>query len=800
MKFGTTSVPVSGPTSFPAIAPGGVRRRLWVGLLVLATLAYYFWTAMIMPGGPPRIHGEESDHFNLLSRGFQKGQLHLDGAVPEELIRSPNPYDPAVRGDVPVLHDASYYRGKYYIYFGPAPVVTLLLPFSVLTGRDLPLAYAVWIFCSVGYLALAGLFLFLQRRHYPGASPWTIMGGLTAVGGASMTVALLRRANIWETSAASGFAYFSLSLLCLVRAMHSPRAAAWSVAGGLTLGLAVASRPTYILCSVLFALPLLRHRRRSNEPARYGWTTLLGAAAGCGVLVLALLAYNYARFQDPLEFGMKYQLSSVIEGEARHFRLAYIPFNFRVYFLSALRWLPYFPFANGIVLPPFPPGYGGYEYAIGLLPNLPFVWFSLVLPPIMLTWRRRRVPGAELGRTIGVIAGAGVLNASLLLCFFGSCIRYMIDFTPGFMLLASIGLLELENWLNAAAARGVVRATGLAVALCSTAVAAASVVNFYDEDRQRPGAYLPVARVLNFPYFWLQERRWPGYSPFELSLTLPGDRAPRQEALVAVVRGTITTAIVSIEYLDEPKIRLGYREPATAKPAIYSPAVAAAPGVAHLLRVSIGGPYSDFDGAKGRLRAQFDRLSFWDAPIVSFGAYPGELRIGADAARAANSAGFSGNIEATRTDTMPELAPPRVTGVRTRITFAAAMAGRSFPLLTTGRTKAGDILFVQVQRDGKARFGYDHWGDAVLWSPEISAAAGETRVVEFWAPAILPPGTRPALMVKVDGTTIWQRDARAFGFAPEDVFLGSNPIGGSTCELVLENGIFEELQLPAPPP
>jgi hypothetical protein len=88
----------------------------------------------------------------------------------------------------------------------------------------------------------------------------------------------------------------------------------------------------------------------------------------------------------------------------------------------------------------------------------------------------------------------------------------------------------------------------------------------------------------------------------------------------------------------------------------------------------------------------------------------------------------------------------------------------------------------------------------VLWSPEISAVPGETRVVEFWAPAILPSGTKPALTVKVDGMTIWQRDAHAFGFAPKNVFVGSNPIGGSTCELVLENGIFEDLQLPAPPP
>ena len=129
------------------------------------------------------------------------------------------------------------------------------MPFSVVTGRDLPIAYAVWLFTCAGYLALVGIFFFLQRRYFPRASLWTVTAGLIALGGASLVVALLRRANIWELSGASGFGFFSVSLWCLIRALHSSRPLTWTTLGGLALGLAVASRPTYILCSVLFALP-----------------------------------------------------------------------------------------------------------------------------------------------------------------------------------------------------------------------------------------------------------------------------------------------------------------------------------------------------------------------------------------------------------------------------------------------------------------------------------------------------------------------------------------------------------------
>ena len=776
------------------------RPRWWIALIVLATLGYYFWTVTLSTEGPPAIHGRESDHFNLLSRGFQKGHLYLDGDVPEELIRAANPYDPALRQKVNVLHDASYYKGRYYIYFGPAPVVTLLLPFSVITGRDLPLTYAVWIFSSVGYLALAGTFLFLQRRHHPGASAWTITAALVALGGASMVVALLRRANIWELSAASGFCYFAISVFSLVRAVHSRRAFYWATAGGLALGLAVASRPTYILCSVLFALPLVFRRWQRHNGSSYDWRALFGAAASCAIPVVGLLAYNYARFANPLEFGVTYQLTSVIESESIHFSLSYVAFNFRLYFLSLLRWLPYFPFANGISLPPLPPGHGGHEYTFGMFSNLPFSWFGLATAGILALPRFRRSLAPALTVSMAVIAGAAGLNAAFLLCFFGNCIRYMVDFAPWFMLLASIGLIVLESHFERAGWKRSLRSVGLGLALWSSFVAAASIVHFYDSNGQFPERYRSIARVVNAPFFRAQELRWPDYGPVEASLTFPADRSRRFEALAAVKKNGAAHAVVLVEYLEPDRVRFGYQEPASGRPAAFSPVVHAPPGATHRFRVSIGGPYSEFDGRKGRLRAEFDHLSFWQLPSVTPGVYPGKLVMGADAASGAAAPVFSGVIHSTRRITFDEFVRTGIRGVRVRLTFSPEMAGRAFPLITSGQNKAGDLLFVRMHTNGTITFGYDHWADDLLLSPPIPVTPGETRVIEFWVPAVEAPGDHSQVLVKMDGAVVWRQKAHAFPFAPENLFLGSNPIGGSTCEPVLEHGVFEELHLPPPAP
>jgi hypothetical protein len=81
-------------------------------VIVLLTLCYYWWTTSCSFNEtlrvPPREH-RETDHYNLLSRGFLSGHLHLDGTVPQALLEAANPYDPKSRGNVEVLHDASFY-------------------------------------------------------------------------------------------------------------------------------------------------------------------------------------------------------------------------------------------------------------------------------------------------------------------------------------------------------------------------------------------------------------------------------------------------------------------------------------------------------------------------------------------------------------------------------------------------------------------------------------------------------------------------------------------------------------------
>ena len=71
---------------------------------------------------------------------------------------------------VPRAHDASYYDGHYYLYFGIAPVILLYAPWRLLTGTYLAEGVGTGVFCGVGFVLAALFYLRCKRRFFPGLS------------------------------------------------------------------------------------------------------------------------------------------------------------------------------------------------------------------------------------------------------------------------------------------------------------------------------------------------------------------------------------------------------------------------------------------------------------------------------------------------------------------------------------------------------------------------------------------------------------------------------------------------------
>ena len=140
------------------------------------------------------------NHYNLLVRGFQLGQLSLDKAAPLELAAMADPYDPVANGHYRTeygLHDMTYYDGRLYLYFGVAPALLLFWPWAALTGHYLFHHHAVAIFCAVGFLAGAAVLRSLWRRYFPEVGVAVMAAGVLALGLATGVPVLLQRAEFW---------------------------------------------------------------------------------------------------------------------------------------------------------------------------------------------------------------------------------------------------------------------------------------------------------------------------------------------------------------------------------------------------------------------------------------------------------------------------------------------------------------------------------------------------------------------------------------------------------------------------
>ena len=101
--------------------------------------------------------------YAMTLEAWEKGQVYMDFEPSEERLSLENPYDNSVR-EFYFDWDYAFYNGKYYCYFGCAPVALLYVPYYELTGNVLPLNWAYCIMTEAVIVTLFGLILTLVRK------------------------------------------------------------------------------------------------------------------------------------------------------------------------------------------------------------------------------------------------------------------------------------------------------------------------------------------------------------------------------------------------------------------------------------------------------------------------------------------------------------------------------------------------------------------------------------------------------------------------------------------------------------
>lgn len=271
-----------------------------------------------------------------LVEAFSAGQTNLLIEPSEELLAVENPYDRTLRQPAVGYQnwDHVFYEGKFYSYYGIAPVVLLFWPYHALTkgAADAPEGYffpdsvAVMIFSIIGMIGLAMLFMSIIRRFFKNLPSGMVILSLILLQTVSGIWFSIGRPDFYEVAMAFGFAFLTWAFYFLLEANIIGKGAISPVktaVSSLLFALAVMSRPTtavYCLCAVLF---MILGFRRSGLSPKAEITEGDGAVYSvkrrviyiiCAALPMMIFGaiqmwYNYVRFDSPFDFGIQYSLT-----------------------------------------------------------------------------------------------------------------------------------------------------------------------------------------------------------------------------------------------------------------------------------------------------------------------------------------------------------------------------------------------------------------------------------------------------------------------------------------------------------
>ena len=431
-----------------------LRRRVldWVVWLVVSVpiIAFYCWTAT-SSWGPFQWRNDKVDHYNLLADGFLAGHSYIKLDPPPELLALPNPYDPAV--NFPFRkHDATLYRGRYYLYFGPVPALAMFVPAKLFLDASPPENFAVVVFVTAGYLFSCLLLVLLLRAGAVRLPLPMLAVAFAGLGLAQFTPILLRRPAVYEVAISAGFCFLMAGLYFLAQSVFAQRGAPlFALLAGISLGLAPGCRPHLALPVVLLCLLWPRWKLLVFAPV-----AIAGACLAC---------YNYIRFGSVFEFGQSYMLAESIHNEVNLSLRNLLP-DLAAFLLTApvrRQGFPFFRLRMG--------SFG--EPTAGMAYVMPLCLLGCVAA-VFLVWRKRWMEPR-----VSLIVSALILAAVVVLAFLcltgTSNLRYQVDYTPELFVAALFCWLLLSvrgasRWTR----RG---ATLLVIAGCLWGAAAAALLS-----------------------------------------------------------------------------------------------------------------------------------------------------------------------------------------------------------------------------------------------------------------------------------------------------------------------------------
>ena len=279
--------------------------------MLLCICIHRLYTGGIFPGDFCSLSGDQVS--KELPDAFMNHKVYLSDTPSDELLNLPNPYDYSQRKNIEFKWDHLLYDGKYYSYYGIAPVLLVFLPYRIITGYYFPTEALCLISSMAAAILLSMVYTEIIKRWFPDIPFCLALCGNITLLPASGILFCMVRPSFYENAESFGFMMFLAALLLILKSEIFNFDEKYSIkkltAASLTMALAVMSRPTFALYAVAYFICIsyfvcVRTKR------------LKKILCNCALIFLPMIIlgivqmlYNYLRFGSVFDFGISYSLT-----------------------------------------------------------------------------------------------------------------------------------------------------------------------------------------------------------------------------------------------------------------------------------------------------------------------------------------------------------------------------------------------------------------------------------------------------------------------------------------------------------
>lgn len=388
------------------------------------------------------------DQYDQLFEAFLNGRLDLDIDYDTAALDAlENPYDRSERNENG-LHgafwDRAYYDGKFYSYFGAAPIFTVYYPVRIVTSKSPTPLLASSLLCIYCVVFISLLYELFVRRFCKGVPLVLAIMGLPALLFGSVVFSIAAEAQFYFIAVLSGVASTAAFLYFLFSAYFNEsfkKRLVLLALAGVSAALIAASRPTLLLYCFVGIIPAIDILTGKGETLKRKLSYVCAVGVPIVIGAALIMAYNYARFVDPFEFGFNYQLT-VSRAQANTIKLSLLPGALYHYFFQQPAVNSSFPYIR-IERSNFD-SYTRYNYSgrtMGIF-TYPAAWGVFLLP-----FTLDRVNKLKL-RVMTSLTAAAILMSFIDMCKAGSHYRYTTDIAFVVLLVGIAALFDLLSKLR----------------------------------------------------------------------------------------------------------------------------------------------------------------------------------------------------------------------------------------------------------------------------------------------------------------------------------------------------------------